>query len=145
MFRLRLPLIFLFVSAGVLAGQAALVGQIKQQNVIRGCALTASSTVVGGGLILLAERDESQVIMNIDGVDVQLKVVGKSGKLQVVGDVLERIYRAPGIEVKARYKVTADCSASTSESCEVTGFTVTFDVSKDGRMQAIQAVGESGC
>jgi hypothetical protein len=144
MIRIRFALIIGFPVA-CLAAQSGLIAQINDQNVIRGCSWSASAPSLGRELIFLAERDESKVIMNIDGTDVQLAVLKKSGKLQAIGDVLERTYGAPGIEVKARYKVTSDCSGNASEACEVTGFTVTFEVTKNGRSQTVQAAGESGC
>jgi len=127
------------------AAQPELVAEVRDQHIIRGCSWSASAPSLGRGLIFLAERDESKIIMNIDGTDVQLTVLKKSGKLQAIGDVVERTYGAPGIEVKARYKVTSDCSGSSSEACEVTGFKATFKVSKNGQTQTIQASGESGC
>lgn len=145
MIRAGLPVISVLVSVSCLAGQAELIAKVRDQGFVRGCSWTATAPSLGNGVIFLAERDESKIIMNIDGADVQLEVLKKSGKLQVEGDVLERTYGAPGIEVKARYKVTYDCSASASESCEVTEFTATFQVRKDGRTQTIQAAGSSGC
>lgn len=141
----RLALGLYFASISCLAGQSSLIGQVKDRGFIRGCSWQATASSLKDGVIFLAERDESKIIMNIDGADVQLQVAEKSGRLKARGDVLERTYVAPGIKVKARYKVTSDCSGSTNEACEVIGFTATFNVSKSGQSQTIQAAGESGC
>jgi hypothetical protein len=141
----RLPLGLFFASISCLAGQPSLIGEVQDRGIIRGCSWHATASSLKNGVIFLAERDESIIIMNIDAADVRLQVTEKSGKLQARGDVLERTYVAPGITVKARYIVTSDCSASASEACEVIGFTATFKVSKSGQFQTIQASGESGC
>jgi hypothetical protein len=134
-----------------LSGEARpMVAPLIKQDAIRGCSwqawtATPSSARGGSPFIFLADRNDSRAVMNIDGSDVALKVEGKSGPLPKIGDVIERRYGAPGIEVKATYKITSDCSESRNESCEVSGYSVTLEVTKDGRTQVVQAMGAVGC
>jgi len=100
---------------------------------------------IGGGYIFLAEWDESKILMNIDGQDVSLQVIGDADKRPSRSSSMIKTYRAPGIDVRATYTVTWDCSQSDSESCEVTKFNATYEVRKDDRSQTIQATGTVGC
>jgi len=136
-------------SVALSADATPLVAPLIKQDAIRGCSWQAwiptPSSTGAAPLIFLADRDDSRAVMNVDGSDVVLKVEGKSGPLPKIGDVIERKYGAPGIEIKATYKVTSDCSESPNESCEVSGYSVTLEVKKDGRTQVVQAKGAVGC
>jgi hypothetical protein len=136
-------------SVALSAAATPLVAPLIKQDAIRGCSWQAwiptPSSPRTAPFIFLADRDDSRAVMNVDGSDVFLKVEGKSGPLPKVGDVIERKYGAPGIEVKATYKVTSDCSDSPNESCEASGYSVTLEVKKDGGTRVVQAMGAVGC
>jgi len=111
------------VSVVLSADVAPVVAPLNNQNAIRGCSWrawisTPSSSPEMPSFILIADRDDSRAIMNIDGSDVVLKVDGKSGPLPSIGDVIERGYNAPGIEVNAIYTVTSDCSKPSMSTAE---------------------------
>jgi len=143
----------LLVSLAILLPQAStaalpesvrLVAPLKDQEAVDGCSWSASSQDVGRGFVFLAEYDDSRSFMNIDGSDLELALVAERGTLKKVGDAMERAYRADGVLVKAKYKATWVCSAS-NESCEVTRYKVTFDVSKGSRREVVKATGDVGC
>ena len=121
-----------------------MVGLLTDQGAIDGCAWSASSKAMGHGLVFLAEYDASKALMNIDGSDTAFKLVSVHGSLKKVGDVLEKTFRSGGVLVKARYKATRVCPKD-SESCEVTNYAVTFDVSKGVQRQVVNATGDVGC
>lgn len=124
---------------------ATLVAPLQNQSAIRGCSWTASAPVLGEGFVFLAEYDDSEILMNIDGSDVALELIDETGSLKL-GEVLHRNYRGPGIAVSASYTSTWNCSmVPESESCEVTKFSATFEVKKNERTQIVQATGEVGC
>jgi hypothetical protein len=142
----------LVLNAATAAEPNALVGVVKDQRAIQGCTWSAwipskspSSSRIGEGLIFLADRDDSKAVMNIGGHDVTLVVEGTSSRLPVKGEVLKRTYRAPGIEVRAEYTTTADCSTSNNEACEVSAYSVRFEVQQGGQTQVVSAVGTVGC
>ena len=142
-----LPIIAVAVtqSASVIAAETAhLVAPLDDQQTIDGCSWSASAAGVGDGFVFLAEYDESRIVMNIGGSDVQLKLVEAKGQLKKVGDVLNRTFKAGDITVDARYTATWVCTEG-SESCETTKFAVTFRVSKGGQSETVQATGHVGC
>ena len=121
-----------------------MVGLLANQTAIDGCSWSASSKVIGHGFVFLAEYDDSRALMNIDGSDIAINLVSAHGKLKKVGDVLEKTFRSGNVLVKARYKATSVCPKD-SESCEVTNYDVTFDVSKGSQRQLVDADGGVGC
>jgi hypothetical protein len=126
------------------AAAAHLVAPLKDQQVIDGCSWSASAPTIGAGFVFLAELDESRIVMNIDGWDIELKLVAAQGKLEKVGDVLERTFIAGDATVKARYTVTWVCPED-SESCEVTKFAAKFTVTKGSQSEIVNATGPVGC
>jgi hypothetical protein len=92
----------------------------------------------------LAEYDESRIVMNISGSDIELKVANGQGQLKKVGDVLERTFTAGDVTVRARFTATWVCPED-SESCETTKFSVTFKVAKGAQSEAVNAEGNVGC
>jgi hypothetical protein len=126
------------------SSDALLVSPLTEQDAIDGCSWSASSKELGDGFVFLAEYDDSRTLMNIDGSDIELDLVDESGNLVAVGDVLERTYQAEGVLVNAKYTTTWVCPDG-SESCEVTRYKITFDVSKGSRRQVVQATGDVGC
>jgi hypothetical protein len=133
-------------STGEVHAQERLIGTLRDQRVVEGCSWTASSEGVGPGFILLAERDESLVVMNIDGSDVRLTLGDGSGRgyPSRVGDRVTKVYTAPGIRVEAAYTATWTCPPA-AEGCEVTRFDVTFVVKRGDRTETVPATAEVGC
>lgn len=121
-----------------------LLAELKNQDRAPGCAWLATAPSLGDDYMFIAEYDDSAAWMNIEGDDVVLELVEERGKLQSVGDVMERIYKAPGVEVLGRYEVTWVCPADT-ENCEVTRFGATFEVTTKDRIQIVAASGAAGC
>jgi hypothetical protein len=126
------------------AAQAPLLAPLQNQDRVPGCAWLASAPSLGEGYMFMAEYDDSAAWMNIDGDDAVLELVEARGSLHSVGDVMERIYRAAGVDVLARYTVTWVCPADT-ESCEVTRFGATFEVTTADHIQIVAASGAMGC
>ncbi|MBO9717592.1 MAG: hypothetical protein J7507_12475 [Pseudoxanthomonas sp.] len=139
--KLALPLLVVSFPA---ASSTQLLAPLKDQDAIYGCSWSASSPEIGPGVVLLAEADDSRTLMNIGGSDVELALVDEQGSLARAGDILERTFKAEGIVVKARYRVTWTCPED-DESCEVTRFDVSFDVTSGGRRQTAKATGDFGC
>lgn len=141
-----LPFMTLVFAAGVQAAeQAPLLAELQDQSRVRGCAWLASATSLGNGYMFIAEYDDSAAWMNIGGSDTQLAFIAERGSLKRVGDVLERSYRAPGVEVLARYSATWVCPADGEESCEVTRYAVMFEVATPDRIQIVDGAGAVGC
>jgi hypothetical protein len=128
----------------VCAASDRLLAPIHDQKSIEGCSWSASSSAVGNGFIYLAEMDSSKTLMNIDGVDTQLKLVSERGRLLKVGDVLDREFKGGNISVSVHYQATWVCPED-DKSCEVTKYKAIFDVSKGSRRQRVQANGDVGC
>jgi hypothetical protein len=128
------------------AGPVTLVEPLTDQYAIEGCSWNAASPALGSGRIFLAELDESKVLMHIDGQDTVLTTdkPNSDHALNKVGDTIERTYRSNAIVVTATYTATWVCQED-SESCEVTEYTVTYTVSKNGQQQIVQAQGSMGC
>jgi hypothetical protein len=143
--RSLVSILMLAASVGLAADSRGLISTLKNQGAIRGCQWNATAPSIGPGYIFLAEWDESKILMNIDGADVPLQVVGEVDKRPIKGTRMIKAYRAPGIEVKATYTVTWDCSQSDNESCEVTRYNATYEVSKGSQTQTVEASGEVGC
>jgi hypothetical protein len=121
-----------------------LVAPLSDQNAIDGCSWSASAPSTGDGYVFLAEIGDEPTLMHIDGHDLRLELVNQSGRLKKVGDALERTYRSGDVQVRARFKATWVCPVG-DESCEVTKYLVTFQVSKGARSQTIEATGDVGC
>ena len=149
--KISLPVLFLALLGTSIsfAGdmqQVNLVAPIADQTAIDGCSWSASSVRAGKGFIFLAEYDLSRILMNIDGVDVELKLGSRKGHLKKLGSVANMTYRAKGIAVDATYRTTWLCPEDdTSESCEVTRFKATYEVFNGSRHQVVHATGDVGC
>lgn len=144
--RLIISLVFLLTYGSTLSSAESthLVAPLKNQGAIDGCSWSASSLSLGSGDIFISEYDDSRSLMNIDGSDVELVMATSQGKLEEIGDILERTYRAEGVSVKARYRATSVC-ADDDEHCEITEYNAIFDVSKGSKRQVVQATGDVGC
>lgn len=133
-----------YCSTVLAASPGPVVGLLKDQHAIDGCSWSASSSEVGKGVIFLGEIDDSRTLMNIDGRDVELKLVREEGKVRSLGDTLTREFAGPDVKVYATYKVTWVCPKG-SESCEVTRFSLTLRVQSQSGEHVVQAKGDVGC
>ena len=126
---------------------ANLVSPLRDQSAIDGCSWSASSSRIGKGYIFLAEYDQSRLLMNIDGVDTELRRISTLGDLKRIGSVMTDVYRSKkGAVVYSTYRTTWLCPVDgTEESCEVTRFDVTFEITTGTRRQVVHTKGDVGC
>ena len=123
----------------------ALIGPIKGSPFGCGCGFSKSRNRFTP-LIFSSDIDEETAIMNIDGVDIELRLVrstepkGKEG----VGSHLTRTYVAAGVRVFAAYVTTRMCKPN-DEDCEATEYDATVAVTKGARKQTIKIKGACGC
>ena len=146
--RILFPIVFfsLLGSSTGFAAEKNLVAPLNDQSAIDGCSWSASSERMGKSYIFLAEYDLSRILMNIDGIDVDLELSSRSGSIHQLGSVSRMVYQAKGIIVRSTYKTTWVCPKDdSSESCEVTRFNATYEVSKGARHQVVYASGDVGC
>ena len=124
-----------------------LVLPLRDQSAIDGCSWSASSSRIGKGYIFLSEYDQSRVLMNIEGVDTELQRISTHGNLKRIGSVMRDVYRSrKGAVVYGTYRTTWLCPIDgTDESCEVTRFDVTFEVTTGSRRQIVHTKGDVGC
>jgi hypothetical protein len=143
------PLDFCILAAAIgvpLHAQQRLVGTLQDQRSVRGCSWSASSAEVGAGPVLLAEYDESVIVMNIGGRDVRLALDAASGAghPRRVGEQVTKIYTNGAIRVEAAYTAVWVCPPG-QEGCEVTRFDVTFVVRSGDVVETVNATAEVGC
>jgi hypothetical protein len=95
---------------------------------------------------LLAEYDESLIVMNIGGSDVRLELDAASGTghPRRVGEQVTKIYTSGALRVEATYTAVWVCPSG-QEGCEVTRFDVTFVVRRGDQVETVTATGEVGC
>jgi hypothetical protein len=126
--------------------RSSLVGLIEKQDAIDGCSWSAEAPGIGKGFFFLAEYDRSDVLMNILGADVHLRLDPTStrGALKKLGDTHREVYRAPGVRVEAIYTVTWRCPPKET-SCEDKRFKAVFRVHAGDKEQTIVAHGDVGC
>lgn len=142
--RLAALLILALPCGPAVSATRQLVAPLDDQTAIDGCSWKASSPGLGSGSIFLAEPDDSLVLMNIDGSDVELRPAGEHGSLSRVGDVLVKTFSAPGVRVTARFEAVWICPPH-DEVCEVTRYEVEFHVAKGEQIQQVKATGSFGC
>jgi hypothetical protein len=89
--------------------------------------------------------DDEGAWMNIDGKDVNLKLVGPGrGPDLRVGSRSSKRYEANGVAVRVDLVVTRVCRPD-DEQCESTDYAATFTVTRAGRTRVIKAKGVCGC
>ena len=93
--------------------------------------------------MFLAEYDDSEILMNLDGTDLNLELVEDDGGMGL-GELRVRRYRAPGVDVVTRFTITGVCPAD-SEGCETTHYDATFEVRTNSRVEFVEATGSVGC
>lgn len=126
---------------------AKLLAPLHDQSAIAGCSWSAASSRIGMGYIFLAENDQSRVLMNIDGIDTELQLISTRGHLNKIGSVETNVYRSKkGAVVYGTYRTTWLCPEDgMNESCEVTRFNATFEVTTGSRRQIVHTTGAVGC
>ena len=136
----------LTAAAATPTARGSLIGLIKQQDAIEGCAWSAKAPEIGKGIFFLAEYDQSDVLMNIRGADVHLRrdPASTRGALEKLGQTLQEVYQAPGVRVEAVYTATWLCGPKDTD-CEVTKFKVVFRVHSGDNEQTVAGTGGVGC
>ncbi len=138
-------LLFSAASSGRELRETRLLAPLHNQSAIDGCSWSASSRSVGKGYIFLAEYDQSKILMNIGGVDTDLRLISSRGNLSRLGGVATDVYRSQsGTVVYATYRTTWRCPVG-RESCEVTRFDATYEVTTGSRRQVVHGTGAVGC
>ena len=129
-----------------------LIGTLKDGTIVDGCdcylqTLKESENYLSPLFIFLAELDELEAYINVDGKDTRLKLVSQvdyKGKPQI-GKKSSRKYTAGDVTVLIEYVVTGFCAPS-DESCAFTKHSGTITVTKDSRMQKLtKLIGGCGC
>jgi hypothetical protein len=128
-----------------------LVGNIKNYSVVDGCGCyfqfpAEEKKQQSNRYILMADIDEDDAWMNIDGRDVKLRLIKRTnpaGK-ERKGSRSSRKYTAKGITVQVDRIATSVCAPS-DESCEFTGYSATITVTKGNRKQVVKTSGGCGC
>lgn len=132
------------------ASKSRLVGNVSAQALVDGCGcyFQFRGTNRDSAKYMFAESIEEQVgiWMNIDGRDVQLKVVKdwSHAERERVGSRSSRTFTAHNISVTSTYVVTRVCAAN-DENCESHDYNATFVVRKGGRVETVRATGNCGC
>ena len=132
------------------ASKRPLVGNVKRSG-LDGCGCYfrfrgTSRDVEEYMFVENIEENDKTAWMDIDGHDVQLKLVKERnpGDREVVGSKWTRTFAANNILVTSTYVATRVC-ARDDESCESTDYSATFVVRKGKRVQTVKALGTCGC
>lgn len=128
----------------------ALIGPIKDQASQFGCgcgfSFPSDSRKGLSPLIFSSDIDEETAVMNIDGVDMELRLARSTeqkGK-ERIGSRSTRTYVAAGVRAFAVYVTTRMCKPN-DEDCEATDYDATMTVTKGRRKQTIRLKGACGC
>jgi hypothetical protein len=82
--------------------------------------------------------------MNINGRDVQLKLIRQSNGSGRIGSKDTLTYVAGNIRVVANWVVTRVCRPD-DESCESTGYKGTFVIERGSSRLVVEVLGDCGC
>ena len=125
----------------------ALVGSIKGSPFGCGCwfSFPSKSRKRLPGQVFSSDIDEETALMNIDGVDVELRLVRSTEpNKERIGSRSTRTYVGAGVRVSAVYVTTRMCKPN-DEDCEATEYDATVMVTKGARKQKIKLKGACGC
>jgi hypothetical protein len=132
------------------ASKRALVGNVKRSG-IEGCGCYFRFRGTSGDVeqymfVENIEENDKTAWMNIEGRDVQLKLVKERnpGGREVVGSKWTRTFAANNIVASSTYIATRVCDRD-DESCESTDYSATFVIKKGRRVQTVKALGTCGC
>jgi len=130
--------------------KAGLVRNVSEAGEIQGCGCYFQFPSEGprsNRYLFFEDFSEESPLMNIDGKNVKLKLVGSSepsGGVKKKGERFSRNYVSGDVKVRMDF-VTASVCAPNDEGCESTNYNVTVTVWKGGRQQTVKAVGGCGC
>ncbi len=142
---LMLVLSMLGTTAAQNASKRVLVGNLNGNFDGCGCFFKFRGTRKNSPKVMFAEFGQNNAWMNIDGRDVQLKLVKENrGESERVGSKWTRTIAVRDISVTSTYVATRVC-APNDETCESTDYDATFVVKKGGRSQTVRAFGWCGC
>ena len=126
------------------ASKRALVGNLNQ-NLTDAAVFSNFGGHEEFAKVMFAEFGQNNAWMNIDGRDVQLKLVKESrGEQERVGGKWTRTLALRDISVTSNYVATRVC-APNDETCESTDYDATFVVRKGRSTQTVRAFGWCGC
>lgn len=125
----------------------ALIGPIKESPFGCGCGFSFPSENRKRlpPLIFSSDIDEETALMNIDGVDIELRLARSTdlkGK-ERIGRRRTRTYVGAGVRVFAVYVTTRMCKPN-EEDCEATDYDATVTVTKGERKQTAKLKGACG-
>ncbi len=142
---LTLVLSTLGTTAAQNASKRMLVGNLNRNFDGCGCFFKFRGTRKNSPKVMFAEFGQNNAWMNIDGRDVQLKLVKEiRGERERVGSEWTRTIAVRDISVTSTYVATRVC-APNDETCESTDYDATFVVKKGRRSQTVRAFGWCGC
>ncbi|MGI8918759.1 MAG: hypothetical protein ACR2H6_09160 [Pyrinomonadaceae bacterium] len=142
---LMLVLSTLGTTAAQNASKRMLVGNLNRNFDGCGCFFKFRGTRKNSPKVMFAEFGQNNAWMNIDGRDVQLKLVKEiRGERERVGSNWTRTIAVRDISVTSTYVATRVC-APNDETCESTDYDATFVVKKGRRSQTVRAFGWCGC
>ncbi len=125
--------------------QKSMIGYIKNEDLVDMCGCSFEHITRERGYTFASDPENKTTWMNIDGVDINLKLTHFSGsKRHRIGSHYLETFEADGIKVVLVKIVTRLCRPYNSE-CETTGYKVTLTVTKGGRTQTVKAKGQCGC
>jgi hypothetical protein len=124
-----------------------LIGNLKKTYKTDSCdctfqTLKASKNTTHARFIFQSDADRTPAWMNLDGSDVELRLVyvSRSTKGVTMGSRSHSKYRAKGISVLINYVVNASCPEENPD-CDSVGYLATIFVTKGSRKQTIKAIG----
>lgn len=124
-----------------------LIGNLKKTYKTDSCdctlqTLKASQNTTHARFVFQSDAARTPAWMNLDGSDVELKLVylSRSTKGVTMGSHSHSKYRAKGISVLINYVVNATCPEENPD-CDSTGYSATITVTKGSRQQTIKATG----
>lgn len=128
----------------------ALIGNLKkvQRNIGCDCKLQTlkeSRNDIQNKFLFQAELQGSPAWMNIDGRDMELKLVYASPRTKgiTLGSRYHKRFVGKGISVLIKYVVTEVCPEE-NDACDEEGHSATITVTKGARKQTIKAKGMCG-
>ena len=124
------------------------LGLVKDKSLLGecGCSIYGTASDLGRDRYVLMSNLDGDAIVNLDGKDTRLRLVGqkdKQGDLKI-GDHTSQPYSGGEVRLRADFFVTRVCPP-TDESCEVTWYRVKVKVYRRGRRTLAWARGMCGC
>ena len=125
--------------------QKPMIGYIKNEDLVDLCGCSFEHITRERGYTFASDPENKTTWMNIDGIDVNLKLTHFSGsKRHRIGSRYLEIFEAEGVKAVLQKVVTRLCVPYGPE-CETTGYDVTITVTRGNRRQTVKAKGQCGC